>query len=80
MSLAQIKEAVTELPAEELAELNAYLRERENAEWDRQMDEDFAEGGRLRGVYEEVLADVRAGRGLREKSSRCGNATPSHLP
>jgi ABC-type sulfate transport system substrate-binding protein len=62
MSLMQIKEAVTELSSDEFAELNAFMRERENAEWDRQIDEDFAQGGRLREVYEEVLEDSRAGR------------------
>jgi ABC-type sulfate transport system substrate-binding protein len=62
MSLVQIKEAVSELSAEEFAELTAFLRERENAEWDRQMDEDFAEGGRLHGLLEEARAELRAGR------------------
>jgi hypothetical protein len=62
MSLPEIKEAVRELTPEEFAELNAFMRERENAEWDRQIDEGFAEGGRLRAVYEEVMEDIRAGR------------------
>jgi hypothetical protein len=32
------------------------------AVWDRQIDGDFADDGRLRSVLEEVRADVRAGR------------------
>ena len=62
MSLAEIKTAVDALSAEELAELAAFVRERDQAAWDRQIDADFAEGGRLRSVVEEVDADIRAGR------------------
>jgi hypothetical protein len=61
MSLAEIKKAVTELSPEELAELAAFVQERESGAWDRQIDGDFAEGGRLRRVLEEVRADIRAG-------------------
>jgi len=62
VSLAEIKTAVDALSAEELAELAAFVRERDQAAWDRQIDADFAEGGRLRSVVEEVDADIRAGR------------------
>ncbi|PYI95396.1 MAG: hypothetical protein DME98_16810 [Verrucomicrobia bacterium] len=62
MSLAEIKEAVETLSHCELAELAAFIRERENAAWDRQIDEDFAEDGRLRRVLEEVRENIRAGR------------------
>ena len=62
MSLAEIKTAVDALPPEELAELAAFIRERDQAAWDRQIDADFAEGGRLQSVVEEVDADIRAGR------------------
>ena len=61
MSLAEIKSAVDALSSEELAELAAFIRERDNAAWDRQIDADFAEGGRLREVADEVRADARAG-------------------
>lgn len=50
------------LSPEELAELVAFIRERDQAAWDRQIDADFAEGGRLQRVAEEVRADIRAGR------------------
>jgi len=62
MSLAEIKKAVNELSPEELAELATFVRERDDAGWDRQIDADFAEGGRLHRVLEEVRADVRTGR------------------
>ena len=61
MSLAEIKSAVDALSPEELAELAAFIRERDNAAWDRQIDADFVEGGRLREVTDEVRADARAG-------------------
>jgi hypothetical protein len=62
MSLAEIKSAVDHLSPKELAELAAFIRERDGAVWDREIDQDFAEGGRLRPVLEEVRADLRAGR------------------
>ena len=62
MSLTDLKAAVDQLPPADLAELAAFVREREAAVWDRQIDGDFAEDGRLRSVLEEVRADLRAGR------------------
>jgi hypothetical protein len=62
VSLIEIKNAVAALSAEELAELAAFIRERDNAAWDRQIDADFADGGRLFSVTEEVRADIRSGR------------------
>jgi len=62
VSLAEIKSAVAELSEAELTELAAFIRKREDSAWDRQIDADFAENGRLRGVLDEVRADLRAGR------------------
>jgi hypothetical protein len=62
VSLAEIKDAVDALSPGELAELASFIRERENAAWDRQIDADFDEGGRLRPVLDEVREDIRAGR------------------
>ena len=62
MSLAEIKQAVNELSPEDLAELAAFVHERDNVAWDRQIDADFAENGRLHRVAEEVRADIRASR------------------
>jgi hypothetical protein len=62
MSLAEIKDAVGSLPPGELAELAAFIRERDNAAWDRQIDDDFTDDGRLRPLLDEVREDIRAGR------------------
>ena len=62
MSLAEIERAVEALSPEELAKLASFIRERENVAWDRQIDADFAEGGRLRPIVEEVREDIRADR------------------
>jgi hypothetical protein len=62
VSLTEIKNAVTALSPEELAELAAFIRERDNATWDRQIDNDFVEGGRFSRVAEEVRDDIRADR------------------
>ena len=62
VSLAEIKTAVDALSPDELAELAAFIRERDNAAWDRQIDNDFADDGRLSSVAEEVRSDIRAGR------------------
>jgi hypothetical protein len=62
MSLTEIKDAVGSLSPGELAELAAFIRERENAAWDRQIDDDFADNGRLRPLLDEVREDIRAGR------------------
>lgn len=62
VSLTEIKSAVAALSPEELADLAAFIRERDQAAWDRQIDADFADGGRLQRVAEEVRADIRAGR------------------
>jgi hypothetical protein len=62
MSLAEIKTAVDQLSPKELAEHAAVIRERDNTAWDREIDDDFSETGRLRGVLDEVRGDARAGR------------------
>ena len=62
MSLAEIKTAVDQLSPKEFAELIAFLRERDRAAWDRQIDDDFDEDGWLRPVLDEVRADLHAGR------------------
>jgi len=66
VSLAEIKTAVDALSPDELTELAAFMRERENAAWDRQIDSDFSKNGRLRSVAEEVREDIRAAR-LRDR-------------
>jgi len=67
VSLAEIKTAVEALSPDELTELATFIRERDNAAWDRQIDSDFSDDGRLHSVAEEVRADIQAGR-LPDKS------------
>ena len=62
MSLAEIKCAVETLSADELGELAAFVRDREDRAWNKQIDADFAEGGRLSAIAEEAREDIRAGR------------------
>lgn len=61
VSLAEIKTAVETLSPDELTELTTFIRERDNAAWDLQIDSDFSDGGRLSSVAEEVRADIRVG-------------------
>ena len=60
--MAEIKDAVETLSPRELAELASFIRERENTAWDREIDADFAEDGRLRPVLDEVRKNIRAGK------------------
>ena len=61
MSLAELKQAVQELPPRDLTELAAFIRDQDNKAWDEQIDTDFSEGGRLHAVLDEVRNDLRAG-------------------
>jgi len=60
VSLAQIKEAVTQLSFEERAELNRFLYGWKDDAWDKQMAEDI-EAGRLDEVIARAEADMKAG-------------------
>jgi hypothetical protein len=62
MSVGEIKEAVGKLTPEELAEVSAFIAQKEAKDWDAKIDADFAAGGRLANVLEEVKADYKAGR------------------
>ena len=62
MTLDAIKEAISDLPAEERLALAAWLTEQEMDEWDREMQKDFSPGGRGAGLVEKVKADIRSGK------------------
>ena len=62
MSVGEIKEAVGKLTPAELAEVSAFIAQKEAKDWDAKIDADFAPGGRLAAVLEEVKADYKAGR------------------
>jgi hypothetical protein len=61
MSLAEIKSAVDELTPSELAELALFIGERDNAAWDKQIDNDAA-SGKLDSLFAE--ADNERANGL----------------
>lgn len=56
MSLAEIKDAVTELTPKELAELAAFIQAQDKVARDREIEEDFSLGGK----HQEVLAKIDA--------------------
>lgn len=60
MSLAELKDAVQELPPNELAELAAFIAEHDNAEWDKQIEKDAA-SGKLDSLFEEAERDRATG-------------------
>ena len=61
VSLAEIKNAVDQLSPKELAELIAFIRERDAEAWDKEFEEDVA-AGRLDKLADEAIADLKQGR------------------
>ncbi len=62
MDLAQIQHAIEELPKEQQAALAAWIAERDQADWDLEIERDFAPGGAGVALIEEMKADARAGK------------------
>jgi hypothetical protein len=60
MSLAEIKSAVDDLSASELTELAAFIRDRDNASWDKQIEEDAA-SGKLDFLFDEAEKERKDG-------------------
>jgi hypothetical protein len=61
MTLAAVKSAIEELPEEERGALIAPPPPPDREEWDRQIAEDFAPGGRGSSLLEEVDAAIDRG-------------------
>lgn len=59
--LEDIEKAVTELPADQLAQFRAWFEEFEADRFDKKIEQD-ANTGRLDRLAEQALADFRAGR------------------
>jgi hypothetical protein len=57
----EIKDAVQQLPPDELATFRAWFAEFDAAAWDRQFEADVA-AGRLEKLADEALADLHGGR------------------
>jgi hypothetical protein len=62
MDLAEIQEAIETLPKDQQAALAVWLSERDQAEWDAEIERDFSPGGAGLALLEEMKADARAGR------------------
>lgn len=61
MELAEIQQAIEQLPKDQQAALAAWLAERDHAQWESEIESDFAAGGAgqyfLEAMKAEVLAD-----------------------
>jgi hypothetical protein len=62
MKLEEIKSVIGQLSPRERAELNAWLQDWPDDDWDRQMAADAKNGGKLAKLKREAEADARAGR------------------
>jgi hypothetical protein len=60
-TLEDIEKALSELPADQLAEFRAWFEAFDAARFDEKIERD-AKAGRLDGLAEQALADFRAGR------------------
>jgi hypothetical protein len=61
VSLAEIKNAVRELSARELAELTAFISEQDHAVWSDQIEQDAA-SGKLDFLFQEADDERHAGK------------------
>ena len=60
MSVKEIEAAITQLPAQEVAELMSWLAEYHAQIWDKQIEDDL-EAGRLDALLAEVDKEYQAG-------------------
>ena len=64
MTLEGIKQAISELPDGEMTSLVAWLNERDAKAWDKQIEEDFSEGGAGMTMLEKWDAEIKAGKSM----------------
>ena len=62
MDLAEIQHAIEELPKDQQAALAAWIAERDQAEWEAEIERDFSPGGDGVVLIEEMKADARTGK------------------
>ena len=62
MDLAEIQHAIEDLPKEQQAALAAWLVQRDQAEWDAEIERDFSVGGAGLAVLDEIKSDLQAGK------------------
>ena len=76
MTVEAIKEAISQLSRPDRQRLATWFDELQEDVWDRQMEEDFAPGGRGAHLLEKVNREIDAGRftsltgGFRERRER----------
>ena len=61
MTLQEIEQSITQLPAAQLAQFHDWYAQFRSDEWDRQIEED-AKAGRLDGMAQVAIAEHEAGR------------------
>jgi hypothetical protein len=62
MTVEAIKEEISRLSDEEREQLFNWIAELEEQSWDKEMERDFAPGGRGAGLLAKVEADIAAGK------------------
>lgn len=62
MNLAEIQRAIETLPKDQQAALAAWLSERDQAQWDAEIERDFSPNGAGMALLEDMKVDDRAGR------------------
>jgi hypothetical protein len=70
MNLAEIQRAIETLPKDQQAALATWLSERDQAQWDAEIERDFSPGGAGMALVEEMKSDARAGRSRPFEPSR----------
>jgi Arc/MetJ-type ribon-helix-helix transcriptional regulator len=61
MTVDAIKDAIAQLPEQDRRQLTHWLEEMEEQAWDRQMEQDFAPGGRGAHLLEKVDRQIDTG-------------------
>ena len=64
MTLQAIKQPISELPEQDKTSLVAWLNEQEAKAWDKQIEEDFSEGGAGMALLEKWNAEIKTGRSV----------------
>ena len=61
MTLEAIMEAIQQLPEEERRQLAGWIAEMEEAEWDAEIERDFAPGGRGEALEKRIRREIAEG-------------------
>ena len=62
MTVESIKKAIEDLPPDQKTSLTAWLVRQDMDDWDRQIEEDFSQGGAGMALLEEAESDIQEGR------------------